>query len=41
VTAIDWLLDGDPAICWQVRQDLTDAPASEVAAQRARVEHEG
>ncbi|HUD36198.1 MAG TPA: squalene cyclase [Streptosporangiaceae bacterium] len=41
MTAIDWLLDGDPAIGWQVLQDLTDAPADEVAAQRARVEHEG
>jgi hypothetical protein len=41
MTAIDWLLDGDPAIRWQVRRDLTDAPAAEVAAERARVEHEG
>ncbi len=38
---INWLLDGDPAIRWQVLRDLTDAPASEVAAERARVEHEG
>lgn len=36
-----WLRDGDPAIRWQVLQDLTDAPADEVAAERARVEHEG
>jgi hypothetical protein len=41
VTAIDWLLDGDAAIRWQVLQDLTDASADEVAAQRAQVEHEG
>ncbi len=38
---INWLLDGDPAIRWQVLRDLTDAPASDVAAERARVEHEG
>ena len=36
-----WLLDGDPAIRWQVLRDLTDAPASDVAAERARVEHDG
>jgi hypothetical protein len=37
----DWLLDGDPAIRWQVLRDLADAPAGQVAAERARVEHEG
>jgi hypothetical protein len=36
-----WLLDSDPAIRWQVLADLTGAPAGEVAAERARVEHEG
>jgi hypothetical protein len=41
VTVIDWLLEGDPAIGWQVLRDLTDAPPAEVAAVRARVEHEG
>ncbi len=39
--ALDWLLDGDPAIRWQVLRDLTDAAPDEVAAERARVEHEG
>ena len=38
---IDWLLEGDPAIRWQVLADLTDASPDEVAAERARVEHEG
>ncbi len=38
---IDWLLEGDPAIRWQVLRDLTDASPDEVAAERARVEHEG
>jgi hypothetical protein len=36
-----WLLDADPAIRWQVLGDLTDAPAHEVAAERARVAREG
>ena len=38
---IDWLLDGDPAIRWQVLRDLVRAPAGEVAAERGRVEHDG
>jgi hypothetical protein len=38
---IDWLLEGDAAIRWQVMRDLTDASPGEVAAERARVEHEG
>ncbi|MEJ7754352.1 MAG: hypothetical protein WKF38_04145 [Candidatus Limnocylindrales bacterium] len=41
MTVIDWLLDSDPAIRWQVMRDLTDAPADEVAAERARVAREG
>lgn len=41
VTAIDWLLDGDPAIRWQVLRDVLDAPADVVAAERARVAREG
>jgi hypothetical protein len=38
---IEWLLDSDPAIRWQVMRDLTDAPLDEVAAERARVAREG
>ncbi|MDQ2689767.1 MAG: hypothetical protein M3Y29_05785 [Chloroflexota bacterium] len=38
---VAWLLDSDPAIRWQVMRDLTDAPADEVAAERARVATEG
>src|SRR5215217_1724342 len=41
VTVVDWLLDADPSIRWQVMRDLTDAPADEVAAERARVAREG
>jgi hypothetical protein len=38
---IDWLLDSDPAIRWQAMRDLTDASPAAVAAERARVPHEG
>ena len=38
---IQWLLDSDPSIRWQVMRDLTDAPAEEVAAERAKVATEG
>jgi hypothetical protein len=38
---IDWLLDSDPAIRWQVLADVSDASPDQVAAERARVEHEG
>jgi hypothetical protein len=37
----DWLLDGDPAIRWQVLRDLDDAPADVVEAERARTASEG
>ncbi|MDQ3930830.1 MAG: hypothetical protein M3328_17000 [Chloroflexota bacterium] len=38
---IQWLLDSDPAIRWQVMRDLLGAPAEEVSAERARVATEG
>jgi hypothetical protein len=41
MTVLDWLLDSDPAIRWQVLRDLTDAPGDVVAAERARVATEG
>jgi hypothetical protein len=41
VNVIDWLLESDPAIRWQVMRDLTDATPEEVAAERARVTTEG
>jgi len=40
-TVVDWLLDSDPAVRWQVLQDLTDATPEEIATERARVEHTG
>ena len=41
MTLIDWLLDSDPSIRWQVMRDLTAAPAGQVAAERVRVATEG
>ena len=41
MVVVDWLLDSDPAIRWQVLRDLTDASAEEVATERSRVEREG
>jgi hypothetical protein len=38
---IQWLLDSDPSIRWQVMQDLLNAPAHKVAAERARVATDG
>ena len=38
---IDWLLDSDPSIRWQVMKDLIDAPAEQVAAERTKVATEG
>ncbi len=41
MTTLDWLLDSDPAIRWQVLRDLVHAPAEVVAAERARIATEG
>jgi len=38
---IDWLLDADPSIRWQVMRDLTHQPADVIAAERSRVATEG
>ncbi len=38
---LDWLLESDPSIRWQVMRDLTDAPAHEVETERTRVGSEG
>ena len=40
-SVLEWLLDSDPSIRWQVMQDLIGAPAEEVAADRAKVATEG
>ena len=41
MSIIDWLLDSDPAIRWQVLRDLNDVPKETIAAERARVANEG
>jgi hypothetical protein len=38
---VRWLLESDPSIRWQAMRDLTDAPDTEIAAERARVATEG
>lgn len=38
---LDWLLDSDPAIRWQILRDLTDAPSDEILAERERVATHG
>ena len=40
-SSIDWLLDSDPSIRWQVMRDLLETPDSEWRAVRAKVETEG
>jgi hypothetical protein len=40
-SVIDWLLDSDPAIRWQVMRDLLDTPEAQWRAERARVETVG
>jgi hypothetical protein len=41
LNVLDWLLDSDPAIRWQVLRDLVRAPAEVVSSERARVAGEG
>jgi hypothetical protein len=41
VTVLDWLLDSDPAIRWQVLRDLVHASPDVVAQERARLAEEG
>ena len=40
-THLQWLLDSDPAIRWQVMRDLTDEAPDAIAAERSRVATEG
>jgi hypothetical protein len=41
MTVIDWLLDSDPSIRWQVMRDLTHERADAIAAERSRVATDG
>ena len=38
---IDWLLDSDPSIRWQVMRDLLDSTPEDWESERARIETEG
>jgi len=38
---IDWLMEGDPSIRWQVMRDLLDAPKAKWQAERRRTQNEG
>jgi hypothetical protein len=40
-SVVEWLLEGDPAIRWQVMRDLLDEPAETWERERARVVGEG
>lgn len=41
MSVLDWLLDSDPAIRWQVLRDVVHAPPEAVQAERTRVAREG
>ena len=41
MNVIEWLLDSDPSIRWQVMRDLTNEPHAVVATERSRVAVEG
>jgi hypothetical protein len=40
-SVVDWLLDSDPALRWQVMKDLIEVPVVEYAAERARIATDG
>ena len=41
MSVIEWLLDSDPSIRWQVMRDLIDEPDAAVTRERSRVAAEG
>ena len=41
MSVLNWLLDADPAIRWQVLRDVLDERAEVIADERARVANEG
>lgn len=41
MAVIDWLLEGDPAVRWQVMRDLLDATPAEYGPEQGRVATEG
>jgi hypothetical protein len=41
MSTLDWLLDSDPSLRYQVLRDLTKSPAADISAERARIATEG
>ena len=41
MSVIEWLLDSDPSIRWQVMRDLNGEPDATVARERSRIAGEG
>ncbi len=41
MSVVEWLLESDPAVRWQVMADLTDTPVHAVLAERSRIATEG
>ena len=41
MNVVEWLMESDPAIRWQVMRDVTDASPEATAAERGRVAREG
>ncbi|OLD02198.1 hypothetical protein AUG19_07395 [archaeon 13_1_20CM_2_54_9] len=41
LTVVEWLLDSDPSIRWQVMHDLTKEPGDVVAAERSKIAEKG
>lgn len=41
VNVMDWLMDSDPSLRWQVMRDLLKYPAEDIRAERDRVQKEG
>lgn len=41
MSVVEWLMDSDPALRWQVMGDLIGSPKQDVIAERARVATEG
>lgn len=41
IDVVDWLLDSDPSIRWQVMRDVLDRPECDWAVERMRVETQG
>src|SRR5271154_4658973 len=41
VALVDWMLDSDPSLRWQVERDIVEAPKATWEATRAKIATEG